>query len=320
MDRRTISVIVPTLNAERYIKATLQSIADQIPVDGAFAVQVVVVDGGSTDGTEEAVKQSGFAYEWISIPGLNQAAAINHGFSRSRGEVLCWLNADDLFWPGALATVNDLFAADASLGLIYGRAIAIDSSGRAHGPRRHVRAIAGYDDLLSDDVIVQPAAFWSRAIWDEIGPLRSDLEYVFDYDFFLRVAARHVLVHLPIPLAAERLHSRTKTATGAIPRVEELQRLIEEHTGRVGCVGTFAAEVAATYRAEAIRAAFHGRFRVARSLIRRTPSSRPHRLASIMRLGCALSLGERGYLRTLLTFNALEAMMHGHKLRPGGSR
>ena len=244
-----LSIVTPVLNQRLLLDDLIDCVRDQeVP-----EVQHIVVDAGSTDGTVELLRRRSDEVTWISEPDGGQAEAINKGFALADGDVLAWINCDDRYTPGALRLVLDVFAASPSIDLLYGDALATDLRGRAYGVRTHVRP-CDLDDLVRlGDPIVQPAAFWTRRLWRDLGGVDASLTYAFDYELWMRAAARTTLVYLPVCLAQEALHGGAKTARGALPRVEEIERVARRHGGP-GVPQAFRAEAAAVHSAEALRA------------------------------------------------------------------
>ncbi len=316
----TISIVVPTLDAGAYVVDTIASLEGS-PRDGrrwdSHRLEVIVVDGGSSDDTLDWFRASGLEdLTIVKAPELNQAAAINRGFELATGEILGWLNGDDIHWPGAVTHVARAFTDDPDLVLLYGHAVAMDETGRHYGVRPHVRA-ADHSVLLADDVIVQPASFWRRSTWERFGPLDATYEYVFDYDFFLRVAAERPLRFDEVALAGERLHAATKTAGGGERRIAELERLMVAHTGTAHVPETFLGEPASVELRALVRELREGRFATrttaAAGRLRTQPVSGAARLA-LSAIG-----GERLYLRTLLRVTKARNVLRRQASKPAAA-
>ncbi len=300
MTNLTFSIVIPTFNAERFLAETLDSIEAQL--DASY--EVLVVDGGSTDRTQEIVEAANITTRWIDLPGRSQVAAINHGFSVCSGEVLCWLNADDLYTRGALRSVHRFLKRNPEVRFVYGDAVAIDAEGRFYGTRQHVRS-ANSEVLLREDPIVQPAAFWTREFFDEVGPLDESLDFVFDYDFFIRAANVATLCYLETDLVFERLHQEQKTAVGGARRLDELAKISQRYSGTNSPPESFAAEATTTWLLEAARSARGGQWGEARVSLAKIarPVGRPHQLAG--RLAALCIGGEAGLIRASLIRNRL---------------
>lgn len=221
--RTTISIVTPTLNAEQYLLECLASVRGQ-----SFSVhEHLVIDGGSTDRTEALAQDSGAL--WLSRPGLNQAAAINVGLRAATGEIVAWLNADDRYAPGALATVADRFESDAELEVVVGDCEIIDGNGQIRrrerpGPYRFNRL------LTKGNYLPQPAVFMRRGLFDRVGYLDESLEFGMDYDLWLRLRRARVQ-YVPRVLAAFRWHSGSKTAKNPRASWRELLLIVRRHGG-----------------------------------------------------------------------------------------
>ncbi len=220
-----ISVITPSLNQDQFIERTIQSVLSQDYPN----LDYIVVDGGSTDDTLAILKKYESQLNWISEADEGQADAINKGFKKATGEVVCWLNADDEFMPGTLHTVADYFERYPETQLLYGDAETVDEKGRAYGRRGNVRATT-FEELASQgDFIVQPAAFWRSTLFNDVGFLDTSLRYCLDYEFWLRVAQKYPLHYIPVPLAKERFHHQAKTTQASLRRIQEIEAVARRY-------------------------------------------------------------------------------------------
>ena len=222
-----VSIVTPSLNQGPYIRATIDSVLSQ----GYPELDYVVLDGGSTDETIDILRSYGPALSWRSEPDAGQADAINRGFATAGGELIGWLNADDVYLPGAIAAMVD--AAAAAVGpdpaLIYGGAEFIDAAGTPLGPCTHVRPYSRAALLNELDFIVQPATLFSRTAFEAVGGLDATLRYCFDYDLWLKLSERYPVAYLARTLAQVRLHATTKTSTGGLARLDEIERMVGRH-------------------------------------------------------------------------------------------
>lgn len=217
-DLPLISVVIPSFNQARYLERTLKSVIDQeYP-----RLELMVFDAGSTDGSREIIERyaGNFSY-WQSQPDGGQTAAINQGWKRSLGEVVAWLNSDDAYLPGTLAFVGTWFRDHPETGLLYGRCQVVDGDGRERG-------IVGSEYrrstmLLSHQPIPQPATFVRRGVLEAVGYLEETLDYVMDYEYFLRVAATHRPQFVPRTLALATTHPAAKTIAGSGSMATERQ-------------------------------------------------------------------------------------------------
>lgn len=176
-----VSVVVPCLNRIEFIDATLESILSQDYAN----MECIVADGGSTDGTVDRLKAYGNRIQWFSEPDAGPFAAINRGWAASKGEVLAWLNADDVWLPGAVRTVARHFEEDPSMDVLYGGCGGVAADGRLlwfEKPREWSveRAVLRYEP-----VIHQPACFIRRAAVEKVGGLYPD--WCHDHDLWIRL-------------------------------------------------------------------------------------------------------------------------------------
>jgi glycosyltransferase involved in cell wall biosynthesis len=252
--RPLITIVTPSFNQAALLAGAIANVQAQ----GCSRVQHIVVDGGSTDGTVDLLRGLGDAVTWVSEPDRGQAHAINKGFEMADGQILAWINCDDRYTPGALDFVQWRFAETPASAFLFGDAIGADLRGREYGLRAHVRA-CGLDDLVTlGDPIVQPAAFWTRELWSDVGELDEDLHYAFDYEYWMRVAAICELDYVPVCLAIESLHGQAKSSNGDLVRMREIEAVARRHGGS-GVPSGFRAEAAALESAAAVNEFVRGR-------------------------------------------------------------
>jgi hypothetical protein len=213
------SIVTPSLNQARWIEATLTSI-----LDGAAApAELVVLDGGSADGTAATIER--FAPRltyWESRPDDGQYDAIARGFERTTGDVMGWLNAGDLFLPWTLALVDHLFDRLPEVEwLTTQRPLVVDEAGLAVQAeyvggfaRRSFRAGVNLPGgpWFARAGIHQESTFWRRSLWERAGArLATDLRYAGDFELWLRFFEHAVPYAVDVPLGAHRVHADQKT-------------------------------------------------------------------------------------------------------------
>ena len=210
MNQPLISIVTPSFNQARYLEATIRSIFDQ----DYPAVEYIIVDGGSHDGSLEIIQRyaSRLAW-WVSETDKGQTDALNKGFSLAKGHILAWINSDDTYEPGALAAAAQYFIDHPETGLIYANTNFIDETGRKIG--RFPAAQTDYRRLRQGYVhIPQQAAFFRADLWRQVGPLDPDFYFAMDYDLWVRLAKLAPLTYLPDQTWANfRLHTSGKTIT-----------------------------------------------------------------------------------------------------------
>lgn len=204
----TISVVIPSLNQCDLIGQAISSVLEQ----DYSSVELVVIDGGSTDSTLEVLRKFGDGLRWISEPDNGQADAINKGWQLMSGDIVAYLNSDDAYLPGAFAQAAYFFEQRPMVDVVYGDCDYVDRDGQRISafPTRQF----DYDLLLrsTQNYVPQPAAFIRRRAIEDVGFLDMKLAYVMDYDLWLRLGIRHRFEYLPAKLAVLRLHAETKTS------------------------------------------------------------------------------------------------------------
>lgn len=217
-----ISIITPSYNQAIFIEQTIQSVLDQqYPL-----LEYWVIDGSSTDGTLQILKKYEKYLSWTSEPDKGQADAINKGLSRASGEVVAFLNSDDLYNPGSLQVAGEYFASHLDAQWLSGRCINIDSQGK---PIRFMirqyknfwLRINSYKMLFVLNYISQPSTFWRRRLLDEVGYLNTSLYYTMDYEYWLRIGKHYQLHVLNKDLARFRIHSGSKSGATAHRQFDE---------------------------------------------------------------------------------------------------
>ena len=224
----TISLVIPSLNYDRFLDETLDSVWRQ----NYLRLEVVVMDGGSSDDSVDVIRRHAdrLAY-WQSLADGGQSRAVNEGVRHCRGDLVGWLNADDLLWSGALWTVARAYAAHPGCGVYTGNGYRLRPEG--YSPWRV--GAPGFDrEALVQGVnyVLQPATFYTRRAWDEVGGLDEELNYCMDWDLIVRVAALHPVTVIDDCLAVNREHADSKTQRGGLARAAEIVAMTRRHSGR----------------------------------------------------------------------------------------
>ena len=208
-DGPRIAMVTPALESGRFLEATLRSVLDQ----GYPKLEYFVQDGGSKDETRGILERYGERLTgWVSEPDEGQADAIARGFERVRGDVMAWLNADDLLLPGTLHYVAAFFRDHPEADVVYGHRIIIDEDGREIGRWVLPRHSAGA--LVWRDYIPQETLFWRRRIWERAGGVDPAFRFAMDWDTLARFHVEGArFVRLPRFLAAFRSHRTQKSLT-----------------------------------------------------------------------------------------------------------
>ncbi|WP_112661792.1 glycosyltransferase [Microvirga flavescens] len=223
-----VSIVTPSYNQGRFLKRTIDSVLNQTYPN----IELIVMDGGSTDESVEILKSYGDRIQWVSEKDKGQTDAINKGLKRTSGQILAYLNSDDTLELDAVETIVRYFNENPDVDLVYGDAHYIDVDDNVTG--RYLTAAYSFDRLVQDCCVCQPATFWRSSVVERFGLFDDTLDYTMDYDYWLRVARGGGSIrHLPVLLANSRLYPETKTmsARGLIYR--EIFMISKKHAGRV---------------------------------------------------------------------------------------
>ena len=224
-----ISIVTPSFNQGKFIRTAIDSVFQQSGV----SLEYLVIDGGSSDETLEFLQSYGSKLHWISEPDRGQADAINKGFGKSRGEILGWLNSDDLYCPGALRYAVQEFENDPNLMLLYGKARHVDVNGDFL--EEYPTTEFSLEALSYSCFICQPACFFRRSLFDAGGGLNPSLYYALDLDLWIRFGKLRlknphwVFRFVPRVLAHSRMHSESKTLGCRHKAYQEIIQVVREH-------------------------------------------------------------------------------------------
>jgi glycosyltransferase involved in cell wall biosynthesis len=241
----TITVTTPSYNQGEFIEETIVSVLSQ---QGDFAIEYLIMDGGSTDNSVDIIKKyedllrcgkwplacRGITYRWSSGKDKGQADAVNKGFALATGEILGWLNSDDTYLPGAFQRVADHFRTHPGCALLYGNAYYTDKKGAVTEPYLtepfSLRRLADYC------FICQPSAFIRATALTEVGEVNINLHTCMDYDLWIRLGKKFEadIAFIEEYLATSRMYEENKTVSLREKVYEEGMATVERHFGYVG--------------------------------------------------------------------------------------
>lgn len=202
-----ISVVIPSFNSGAYLDPALRSAIEQVPPPW----EVIVQDGGSTDGTLDILRSYGSRIRWHSEPDRGQADALNRAVERVTGDVVVWLNADDLLARGALRTASEALGANPDADFVYGDFDVIGPDGRTLR-RYQSSAYDAYRVFIHGCYIFSGAIFYRRTFLKRIGPFDEQLHACMDFDFLLRLGTSRPF-HTGVTLAAFRMSGEGKSSS-----------------------------------------------------------------------------------------------------------
>ena len=206
-----VSVVIPSYTQGVYIEETIRSILlQQYP-----NVEVIVIDGGSTDSTVGVIrKYEPWLAHWVSEKDSGQANAINKGLSVARGEIVTWLNSDDLLLPGALRQLARAYRQNPHAFFVSPVEHFLDGTEKARvfEPQNvtHRELIEFWSGRVRWN---DPGTFYTREVLETVGPIDESFRYSFDYEFVLRVSRRFEPTYLPEPTTRFRVHAASKTVS-----------------------------------------------------------------------------------------------------------
>lgn len=212
-----ISIVTPSFNQAQFLERTILSILNQNYPN----LEYLIIDGGSTDGSVDIIKkyEKYLAY-WVSEPDNGQTDAIKKGFEKSTGNILAWLNSDDIYLSGTLHKAANFFQEYIDTDLIFGNIYLIDENDNSIDELRFTDF--DFETLIFEGGnLHQTGTFWKRDFYEKVGSINPRYEFSMDIDLFCRMGKLGKFTHINHYLAAFRIHDYSKSSTSKQKMREE---------------------------------------------------------------------------------------------------
>lgn len=227
----SISIVTPSYNQGQFIRQTIESVLGQNYPN----LEYWVIDGGSTDDTVSILKSFGQKIKWLSEKDRGQTEAINKGLKKVSGEIVAYLNSDDVLLPGVLTKVATFFQQNPTAQWVSGDYFIIDETGRRYQSyvawyKKILRFWPTFSTLAVANYIVQPSTFWRRSLHDEVGWFNEQRRYCMDYDFWLRVMKKYPLRTVSDQWSEFRIHRQSKGGADYRKQFAEEHQVVQHYT------------------------------------------------------------------------------------------
>lgn len=231
-----ISIVTPSYNQGKFLARTIRSVSEQSYKN----IEHIIIDGGSTDNSLEIIKEhEKLISYWVSEKDGGMYDAINKGIRLASGDIVAYLNSDDIYKPNAIQTIVDYFQKHPKTFLVYGDTDYMDADGNFMYTYRYPAFKYNRFIVLNWSSIPQQSSFWRRGIHNEIGYFNTEFKMAGDFEFFARVGKRYRIDHVKQVLASQRIHAETLSNMQADINKEEVKRIHKHLAVPNGFVGNF---------------------------------------------------------------------------------
>ena len=217
--------MTPSYNQGRFVRQTIESVLGQ----DYPHIEYVIMDGGSTDETASIVAEYASRLRFVSERDRGQSHAINKGFQSAHGEIVSWINSDDVLLPGAVSHAVAAFERNPAAGAVYGEGYLIDLEGNVKSRFPATEKFNLWKLIYASDYVLQQTVYFRRAVFDSIGYLDEELNWGMDWDILIRIGKVYGLEYIPEYMGCLREHGEAKTSSGGIRRFRELARIMRRH-------------------------------------------------------------------------------------------
>lgn len=221
-----VTVVTPSFNQGSFIEETILSVLGQDYPN----IEYLIIDGASTDCTIAILRKYEGRLFWVSEPDRGQSHAINKGFSMARGEILCWLNSDDTYEPGAIRTAVDFLVAHPDVAMVYGRVKVLSAHSRLMETKPAPKPFDLWSIVYWADGIDQASTFFRRHVVEDVGLLDENLNWCMDWDLWVRIGSKYKIAAIDVILASIKMYHGTKTTTGGLRRILEIVSVMRKYS------------------------------------------------------------------------------------------
>ena len=226
-DSPLVSIITPSFNQGQFIEETIRSVLLQ----GYPNLEYIIMDAGSTDGTLDILRRYSDQITWVSEPDRGQSDGFNKGLQRANGDIIGWLNSDDLLEPGAIVKTARHFQTHPESHVAYGDCNIIDEQGQIRenkkGSYTRQKLVEFWREWYHG--LYYSSTFYRREVFDKVGGLDVNLHMAMDYDFLLRVGEFFEFEYIPATLSRFRVHNQSKSSQGIAKFMVELQPVVKRY-------------------------------------------------------------------------------------------
>ena len=237
MKPATVTIVTPSFNQGQYLDAAIRSITSQ----SYQHKELIVIDGGSTDMTSDVLRQNSkdIGY-WVIEPDRGQSHAFNKGLSRARGDIIGWLNSDDLYLGNCIADAVLYFYQHDDIDIVFSDYIFIDAQSRFIRRRKETPFSLPIYIWTGKCPHANCAAFFRRRVFEKVGPLDESLQYGMDHEFYLRAASAGCKIgHVRAYWGAYRLHDMSKSVQSPSLQRQDSEAIVRRYRpASIGSVRT----------------------------------------------------------------------------------
>ncbi len=222
-----VTVVTPSYNQGSFIRATIESVLSQDYAN----LEYIIMDGGSTDETAAVVRDYASRLTFISERDRGQSHAINKGFRMASGEIVSWLNSDDLYLPGAVRIAVETLGKEPAAAAVYGEGYLIDREGNVTSRFPCTEPLNLWKFVYLSDYILQQTVYFRKAALEKVGYIDESLHYSMDWDILIRLGLRYPLVYVSEYMGCLREYPEAKSFAGGVRRAREIRDMLRSHTG-----------------------------------------------------------------------------------------